>query len=383
MTQQGIESSSTRALIDGALAQFGFANMKAYFDTAYADTFSQVKWTQFYSEASPSLDGEIRQIIGSKSLPIMARYVAFDGDAPKLSNDSFSVTTQDMPRMKLGFDSNEKSMLQWRKIVQQYGGTPPADLIFKAFSRDATDIMAGVHAQISYTGLQVLSTGQYLSTEDNNHGGIIGKLYDFGVPAGNKVKTGFGSHGAKYAWSSASAKPIGDLQDMIIKANLEFKKIAGFAMNQTTWDTFVNHPNVMSMVSLFITNGVSSNAFVGVDDVNRFISTKLGFPPITVINDAFSLPHYDASTNKLVNSSIHGFADHMVVGMPAGTFGELQWSQPVLEFGDFTTEGGKFLVTEITDKKKKSTETWIEFTGFPVPTRIDSTYYLNTNEATA
>ena len=39
--------------------------------------------------------------------------------------------------------------------------------------------------------------------------------FDFQVPAANKkLAGGFGSNGTKYAWSSSSADPIGDLLDI-------------------------------------------------------------------------------------------------------------------------------------------------------------------------
>ena len=383
MIQQGMFSESSRALLTSSLASAGFENYKSFYDTVFADTFANVRWSQFFSEASPSMTSEIKQIIGSKSLPIMARIVAFDGGAPKISNDSFTVKSEDMPRFKLGMDSNEKKMEEWRRIEQMYGGTPPFEQIVKAFSRSATDVMVGMHSAITYAALQIVSTGKYLSTDTNNHGGLVGVEYDFNVPAGNKVKCGFGTTGTKYAWSSASANPLGDLLDLYKKSKKEFKPIAGFGMSQDTYDLFVAHPNVKKEVSIYATNGLSNEKFINEADINAYIVSGLRIPPITVIDDAFSLPHYDEATNSLVNSNISGFADNVVVGLPAGTFGELQWAPPVADFGDFTIEGGKFLVTEITDKKAKSTEMWMEFTGFPVPTRIDKTYYLATNEATA
>lgn len=382
MIQQGMFSESSRALMTTALGTAGFDSYKSFYDTTFADTFANVRWSQFFSEAAPSYTGQIKQIIGSKSLPVMGRWVAFDGKAPKISSDSFEVKTDDMPRVKLGMDTNEKQIEEWRRIEQMFQGTIPYDQVVKAFARSATDVLNGMHSQITYTALQVVSTGKYLSTSENNNGGIEGILYDFNVPAGNKVKCGFGSTGTKYAWSSASANPLGDLIDLYNKSKKEFKTIAGYAMSQAQFDMLMAHPTVKEKVSIYLTSGLSTNRFIMQQDVLNYISLGLQLPPITVINDAFNIPTYDEATNSLVPTQLNGFADNVVVGLPAGMFGELQWTPPVEDYGDFTIEGGKFLVCEMTDKEAKSTKMWMEATLFPVPTRIDKTYYLATNEAT-
>lgn len=389
--QAGTLDSSTYALINGALMQNGFNNMKVFFDTAFADLYSQVRWTQLYDNIDGNYTGEYRQMIGSKTLPVMARYVAYDGEAPKISTDLVTVSGKDMPRMKLGFDNNEKSMLEFKKLVQQMGATPPAQQIFNMFSKNATDLLTGLHNQISYTGLQILSTGKYTSTQENNGGGLVGLEFDFQVPEANKKKAGgFGSQGAKYAWSSSSADPIGDLLDIEAYAIANFIPIGVYNMNQATWLIFKNHPNVRSRVAIQLTQGgiESSNLTkYSVTDAQIMSYVEgLGIHPIEVIQDLFSLPVYDEATRSLKKSTIRGFADNVVVARPAGSFGELQWTFPDESYAagsdyQFTTEGGKFLLTTITDAKKKSTETFVEFTGIPVPNRIDQTLYLDISQA--
>ena len=389
--QTGNLSSSTYSLINGALLASGFANMKVFFDTAFADLYSQVRWTQLYDSIDGNITGEYKQVIGTKTLPVMARYVAYDGEAPKIGTDLITVSSKDMPRMKLGFDSNEKSMLELKKIIQQFNGTPPAQQIFNMFSKNAAELLTGLHNQISYTGLQILSTGKYTSTQANNGGGLVGLEFDFQVPAANKkLAGGFGSLGTKYAWSSSSADPIGDLLDIEAYAVANFIPIGVFSMNQATWLTFKMHPNVRARVAIQFTNGTIDSAnltkFSVTDAQIQTYIAGLGIHPIEVIQDLFSLPVYDEATRTLKKSTIRGFADNVVVARPAGSFGELQWTFPDESYAagadyQFTTEGGKFLLTTITDAKKKATETFVEFTGIPVPNRIDHTLYLDISQA--
>ena len=59
----GTIDSSMYSLLNGALASGGFDSMKVFFDTAFADKFSQVKWTSLYDEAAGSIYREYRQTI--------------------------------------------------------------------------------------------------------------------------------------------------------------------------------------------------------------------------------------------------------------------------------------------------------------------------------
>ena len=46
----GTIDSSMYALLQGALASGGFDSMKVFFETAFADKFSQVRWTSFMTK---------------------------------------------------------------------------------------------------------------------------------------------------------------------------------------------------------------------------------------------------------------------------------------------------------------------------------------------
>lgn len=384
----GSYDASTYALINGALSAYGYDNMQVFLDTAYADWYSQVKWSQFYDEAAPSLAGEYKQLRGDKSIPVMASIVAYDGEAPKITTDQIQITSGNLPRMKLGFDANEKSMLEMKKMIANFGAVAGMmyETLFNQFTLNVGKLLSGLHARITYAGLQILSTGAYTTTILNNGGGLQGLAFDFSVPSANKKACGFGSTGTKYAWSSASAYPIGDLLDMVELAKDNFVTIGEFCMNDATWMVFKNHATTRAAVAIQVTGGSVSDTnltkYAVTESQLRVYLEGLGLPPINVIDDIAAVDVFDTATRSMKKKSLRGFADSVVVARPMGSFGELQWTYPDLSYATpsdpaYTAEGGKFMIQQVTDAKKKATEFIAEFTGIPVPYRVDETFYLD------
>jgi len=396
MIPTGTLNESAYALINGAIVASGFSDVSTYYKTAFADYFSQPKWSEFFVEATPSIDNTYTQLIGEKYVPVMARYVSYDGEVPKISTDGFEVKSKDMPRMKQGFDINEKSNMELRKLqqeirmVQARGVAADVDAIFSNFTVNVGKLLQGIHNQITYTALQILSTGKYTSTPQNNGGGLEGLEFDFGVPAANKLKCGQNLPGTKFAWSSASAYPIGDLQGLTKYAEDNFIDIAELCMNKATWYIIRDHATTRTNVAIQVTGGSVSDTnltkYAVTDEQIMTYMVGLGIPPIRVIDDKFQVMQLNMTTRKMERKNLRGFADGVVVGRPAGAVGDLQWSLPDLSFGTvadpiYTSEGGKFSVQQVTDPKKKSQEYIAEFTGITVPSKIDQMLYLDITTA--
>ena len=386
----GTIDSSMYALLQGALASGGFDSMKVFFETAFADKFSQVRWTQLYDEAPGSVYKEYRQTIGEKSVPVIARYVAYDGDAPKISTDTIEVSSKNMPRMKLAYDTNEKSMDELQKLIQQMNAMPNYSQLLEQFIVNTAKLISGIHNQITYTGLQIFSTGKYTSTEVNNGGGLVGLEFDFQVPADNKKKAGFGTYGTKYAWSSASAYPIGDLLDLMELGDANFTPVGVIRMNKSTWYTLKNHASTRSAVAIQITGGSVSDSNLtkyAVTDAQITMHLEgLGIAPIEVIDDIFTISAFDAATRGMKKKKLRGFADNVVVASPAGKVGELQWSFPNTSFGTaanpvYVTEGGKVKIKQLIDTAAETMSFEAEFTGIPVPNNVNDLLYLDISQA--
>ncbi len=379
-------------LINGALSVVGgFGSIREFFETGFADQYGGVKWRSLYTEATPTIEETYTQLSSKKGIPIMASYVAFDAEAPKLVGDKIQLNTGSMPRMKLSFDFNEKSLRDSLKIVKYYNGTPNYNGIYNAFLKNSVDLLSGLHAQINYTGFQIESTGQYISTEENNGGGLIGLQFDFGIPEENKKGAGgYGKQGKKKAWSDSSAYPIGDILDMIQYATDNFIPVGVIRMNKQTWNTLRNHTTTITQIAINSTSGL-----VQTDNIDKLYYSEKSVKsyledvfnlPIEVVDELSVVRAYNPKTRKLEKLPIRSFADNTVLLRPAGTIGELQSSLPTLDFATnsnpaYTTEGGLFAIYEEVYSKRKAMEITAEFTGIPVLNYPEYMLYLDTSKA--
>ena len=388
-------SSDFYRLVSGALlgSDRQYGSIDEFFRNEFNNYFTDAQWRNVFSVAEESMSGNYTQIIGKNNIPIMASYVAFDGEAPKIGNEGFEIKTKDMPRMKLAYDFNEKSLRDQQLIMTQ-GGKPQYEKVFKSFLKDSTNLILGIHVQLSYTALQIESTGKYLSTASNNGAGLRGLLFDFGVPAANKKNAGgFGTKGAKKVWSDPDANPIGDLQDMVQYADDNYvmnTSSSVIRMNKKTWNTFINHVNVKKAVAIQITAG-------GIQETNltkypvtetqvRAYLTALGLPAIEVVNWSAAHQWVNPSTQKLEKAPLVAFADDTVLLRPSGNVGEVQWQSPNTLFSTaanpmYLTDNNMIGVQQEVFSSRKAMQFTAEFTGIPVPHDVVSMLYLNTAQA--
>lgn len=378
-------------LINGGLNLNGYDNLDVFFEKEFQFYFKDAQWKSLFGVADESITGTYTQIVGKNRTPVMAAYVAYDADGPKISNEGFQIKSNDMPRMKLSTGFNEKNLIDQQRLLAR-GAKPEYEKVFKSFLADTTDLLVGIQSQLSFTAYQVESTGKFISSASSG-GGIRSLQYDFGVPVANKKNCGgYGSKGVKKAWSDATANPIGDLQDMVQYAednNIPTANLV-FRMNKATWNTFVNHPEVKKILVIKSTKGTINesnllNLPLSKAEVSQILDT-LDLPPIEIVNWKASHKWLDPATQEMVQVTMPAFADNTVLLRQAGNVGEVQWMAPKTVYRDaanpvFLTENGMIGVREFNDIKANSVEFTAEFTGIPVPYDVTSMLYLDISQA--
>ena len=377
------------ALLENAIQAFGYENLSSFYSTAFADKFDGVKWRNLYALGESSISETYTQIKSTKGIPVMATYVAFDAEGGKIANEGITLTAGDMPVMKLGFDYNDKSMKETMKIAAM-GATVPLDGLYEKFVVNNTKIIGGIHSQINYTGFQIESTGAFATTAVNNVGGVTGLSFDFNVPAINKKKAGgFGTNGTKYAWSNASANPLGDLRDMAKWADDNLIPVGVFRMNKATFALLRDHATTRAAINIATYPAIANTNLTSIvvldAQVNAYL-TGIGLPPIEVVDELSMVEVFNPATRTMVRKSVRGFADNTVVLRPTGQIGTLQWSIPSLAFAtsaepQFLTEGGMMRVAQYVDPKAESMTFEAKFIGIPVLDVPDYMIYLDVSQA--
>lgn len=381
-------------LLQGALLQSNgrYESLDVFFrDEFNENAFPNAKWKELFSIADENEDGEYTQMVGINTYPVMASYTAFDAEGQLISNDGFKLSSKTMPRMKLALNFNEKSFRDGQKLMKR-GGLPEYDRIFKSFNKDASDLIAGCEVLRSYTALQVESTGKYVSTEQNNAGGLIGLTFDFleHAPKDNKRKAGgFGTEGKKFKWSDPKAYPLGDLLDMYAyyTKNLRVPSKGVFRMSENTRDLLLKHPTTIQEVTIWKTNGMVSSdnlskVRVTTGDINDYMKDRLNLPPINVEDWHATYQCLDPKTQRVKKTPLQAFEDNVVLLRPEGLVGDLQWQAPTTMFATpanpmYLADGGKIGVQQEIFSGRKAMQFTAEATGITVPRNVDYFLYLD------
>lgn len=391
--------------LQGAVMQAGYADVSAFFRDEFTEnTFPNAKWAELFPAGDENESGEYVQFTGVNTRPVMANYVSFDAEGQLIANDGFKVQSKDMPRMKIAMNFNEKSFRDGQKIVRQ-NGIPEWAKMYSSFLKDSNDLIAGIHMQRSYTALQIESTGKYLSTEQNNNGGVINLQFNFldGQPDTNRRLAGYfgnpnGRKGVKKNWynadgtANANANPIGDLQDMFwtYKQELGNPIAPVFRMSENTFNQFVSHPSVIEAVALWRSGYLAATdnllkINVTESQINNYLNTELRLPSISIEDWNGVVQILDPKTQTRKKALRQGFDDGIVLLRPAGFVGDLQWQSPTTIFSTsvnpmYLSDGGKIGVQQETYSLRKAMHFVAESTCIPVPKNID--YFLYCDVAT-
>lgn len=365
-----------------------YGSIQEFYRDEFMDAFTGAEWASLLEVGEENRTGKFTQVIGNRQVPVMAAWVADDGEAPLISNEGFEIQTKTFPRMKLAYNFNEKSAEEGEYIASM-GGIPNLQSIFNAFRRDNMSLIAGIHVLRSYATYQMESTCKILTNADNRANGLKGMLIDFQHPAENKFKAGFG--GLKKAWSDPDADPCQDLVDLVKIAKDRKIPFGVLRMNETTYDTLMDHPNTKKRVAMWVTNYLVPEAnlsqiSVDYDSVERYLSKALRLPVIEVVKYTATMQALDPETQSIKKVPKVAFADNTVLLRPAGKIGYFDWKKPTSLFATtanpmyFADENRIGIQQEIYSTRKAMQFT-AESIGAPVPYDISEWLYLITNVA--
>lgn len=391
----GLYSTDFYKLLEGSLLARGYASLEDWLAVNPNYWFDEEAWKSIYTLApfeNPARTFE--QKIGDRSVPIMATYLSDEAEGPLLPTNGGSRQTGEIPRMGRGLAFDIDAYEKMQMLARQ--GVDVQDAYYNQFVKDVMSLIQSIHSQRSFTGFQVESKGSYVTTKATSNGGIVGYEINLNPLAENRKKCGgfwLGDHkhGKKYAWSSSSASPLGDLEDMFnygwrMRIIPRDPAASVFRMSASEWETVKNHPDTKSRVAFWKfgpTTG-SLDAYLVTDaDLKNYISDS-GLPKVEVVSYYGFGTLINPKTKKFESVETEAFDSNTVVLRPSGIFGEFQWKRAnnMLATADspiMYTEGGSMAICE--DRGKKGLTFQIESICLPVPKAIQTVLYLSTDQA--
>lgn len=393
---QGIQDANFYELVKYALLQKGYNSIADFIREAPNYWYDEEVWKTLFPLApyeNPTRAFE--QKIGESYVPVLATYLSDDAETPLITNEGMEMRTAEIPRMGQGYLFTKKSYEDARKLVRA-GVDAVVNSVYDNFSLDVMKLIRGVHAQRTFTALQIESQGFYTTSRANNNGGIDGFKINMNPVAANKRGAGgFGKKGVKAAYSSADANPIGDMLDMFEygwRNNLLSPDPAKSVtrMSDSQWDAIKNHERVKTAVAMWKTGYLASvDNLAGVNitdgDLNNYLGS-LKLPVVEVSKTYGFREKLNKETQKIEKTPISAFAENTIVMRPAGAVGQMQWSKVSNIFSTsdvpmYYTDNGAIAVQEDTNARANGKKFSAESLCVPVPTAIERILYLNTAEA--
>ena len=374
-----------------ALGLGGARDYQEFVDTFFADKYNAPQTDGFMWDENIQIDFTYEQLQAELGIYALATFVDIDSPGGTHANQGYTVSAGKIPRFKHQFTIDEKIIREQMILAQRFNTVTPAmqEQLARILFNNTDKLIGGNYNTLTYMRHQAVSNGTFAITSTNNPGGIANLTFSFGVPAANQQKAGgFGSHGTKYAWSSASANPIGDLMDMVEYADTNGIPYGVIEMSKTLWNTFRMHVNVKNAVATGINlnaNLTNIGSMIFTEDVVKAYLVGIGLPPINVIDSLVSVEKYNPTTRLVEYTQIRPFNEVKVVLRPAGDSGTIKAVEPIVLQDPSARialfDGGRTKLTQRFDSKNVIQTIESELTALCVPNVPKYLIQLKTDEA--
>ena len=374
-----------------ALGLGGARDYQEFVDTFFADKYNAPQTDGFMWDENIQIDFTYEQLQAELGIYALATFVDIDSPGGTHANQGYTVSAGKIPRFKHQFTIDEKIIREQMILAQRFNTVTPAmqEQLARILFNNTDKLIGGNYNTLTYMRHQAVSNGTFAITSTNNPGGIANLTFSFGVPAANQQKAGgFGSHGTKYAWSSASANPIGDLMDMVEYADTNGIPYGVIEMSKTLWNTFRMHVNVKNAVATGINmnaNLTNIGSMIFTEDVVKSYLVGIGLPPINVIDSLVSVEKYNPTTRLVEYTQIRPFNEVKVVLRPSGDIGTIKAVEPIVLQDPSARialfDGGRTKLTQRFDSKNVIQTIESELTALCVPNVPKYLIQLKTDEA--
>ena len=363
-----------------------------FVDTMFSEKYNAPQTEGFKWDDEIQIDFEYKQLQAELGIYAMATYVDLDSDAPYRSTQGFQLTSGSVPRFKHGFALNEKMIREQMILLDEFNGKM-TNKMHNALKRElfnSTDqLIGGNYNTLTYQRHQTVSTGQFSLLDKNNPQGIKNVSFDFKVPEKNKKALA-----GQYRWwtdtamtvEGTTSSPIADLIERVKYAKDNFLLVGHFEVDKTLWDAFIGHSKVQTAVGYMYNPSAPDDAIakqiganLSEDELKVRVERKIQMP-IVVVDSISGVERYSNTERKVNVELIRSFDNSNFVLVPNGELGTIKAVRPIVvedpaaRFAYY--DGGRTVLTQTFDAKKKIQYIESELTALTVPSRVRDMVYL-------
>lgn len=366
----------------------GKGQLQAFINDQVMQKYNELDIPGFKFAEDMQLDFTYEQVQGELGLNVMASYVDIDSPAVPDATKGPTLSTGRIPRMKKVEYFNEDKVRKMLILEERFGANSDkvfATALTKLFK--TSDALIGGHVNsLSYQRHQIVSTGQFKVTAENNPQGIKGLVFASHVPMDNKTSL----TGSKKWWTNttkategADANPVQDLTDMVERARQAGVK-GHFEINAKYLSKVLSHSKVVAQIGINVLPAATAEAQVSYAGVLSRAKKKAALEELigaTIVEQDHLATAQKIVKGEIVNSTLDSFAQDVVVFVPDGNLGEIVVVEPIaIAGGNYASFlDGRGLMTVEADYTKKCQSFSTELTALCVPNLPQYMYYIYPN----
>lgn len=246
--------------------------------------YNKAIWRQFASWGEPTNEREWKQ--GIKKTPILVRasVLGTQSEKPQRATVGWDVYGGTLPQVGHGFTVDQDDMIELRRISKLNDITFGESLL-DCFIQNSSNMLGGVHNELSYMTLQAMSTGEIHDVA------VDGARYDFKfqIPDENFAAPETGKEWFKIVGGKVVANEDAD----VIEDFLTFQKYYGeqlslgvdhWKLSKDLLDKILRHPSVQTAYKASKNYYAPENVKVVTNDVLQWLHNDMKIWPFQVID---------------------------------------------------------------------------------------------------
>lgn len=366
----------------------GGKQLQAFIKNQVMQKYNELNIPGFRFAQGLQLDFTYEQVQGEFGLNIMASYLDLDSPATPDATKGATINRGRIPRMKKVEYYNEDKIRKMI-ILEERRGANSAEVREAAIADlfVATDNLIGGHVNsLSYQRHQIVSTGKFTLTAENNPNGLKGLTFAAHVPSANTTTLS----GNKRWWTDAekttegtTATPIDDMVAMVEKARRSGVR-GHFEVNYDYLTKILKHSKVVATIGINVlpaADASAQSAFAGTLSRAKKKAALEELVGASIVEIDHVVSTQKVTKGVVENVTVDAFAADVVVFVPDGNLGEIVTVEPIAIAGGTYAKflDGRGLMTVEADFVKKVQSFNSELTSLAVPSLPQYFWYLKPN----
>lgn len=325
------------------------------------------------------IDFTYEQLQAELGIATLPTFVDVDAGAPYKMQDKFVIGSNKIPRFKHGFAMNEKIIREQMIMAKRLGSVTPdvRNTLLKLLFDSVDKLIVGNHNELTYQRNQIVSTGKFDITAENNPQGIKGLSFTFGTNTSSLSGTSRWWTNAEHtvANQGSASDPLNDMKKIRKTATSVGVPLGHFEISKVLFDDLATHTKVLSRVGYALypnadgeTNAITYAQNLTEDALKAAMERIVG-APIKVIDARAVVEKFESG--KIVKSAIDSFDSKSFAYVPDGMLGTIKAVEPIAVADPAARiayfDGGRTIIKNVFNTDTNTQYVYSECTALVVP----------------